>query len=228
MAKDPAFLFYPGDYLRDTQCLSESVQVAYDRIMCEHMRNICITQKQLKFFTKRLTPDEVEELLCVLTAVEGGYQITWVAESINKRKDYSDSRRTNRAGKNKKDIINISKSYDEHMENENINEAKSEFVLKKGEKLEFELNLSDFGKIVEFVRILTRELITHDQITERWEAFKIESESESYLSREKKINHFRNWLKNRIKNGEFKSSNSNGNGKLGTSAARDQYLQGLT
>jgi len=66
MAKDPAFLFYPGDYLRDTQCISENCQVAYDRIMCEHMRNICITHQQLKFFTKRLTEEELEELKMVL------------------------------------------------------------------------------------------------------------------------------------------------------------------
>ena len=65
MAKDPAFLFYPGDYLRDTQTMSEGTQVAYDRIMCEHMRNICISKKQLKFFTKRLSEDEIEELMMV-------------------------------------------------------------------------------------------------------------------------------------------------------------------
>ena len=29
MAKDPAFLFYPGDYLRDTQCLSSNAQASY-------------------------------------------------------------------------------------------------------------------------------------------------------------------------------------------------------
>jgi len=118
MSKDPAFLFYPGDYLRDTQCLSESVQVAYDRIMCEHMRNICISQQQLKFFTKRLSDDEREELMMVLSKVEGGYQITWVAESIEKRKAYSESRRKNRSTSSK----NISKTYDEHMENEIENE----------------------------------------------------------------------------------------------------------
>ena len=67
--KDFAFMFYPGDYLRDTQCLSERVQVAYDRIMCEHMRNICISQQQLKFFTKKLTDEEMEDLLMVLTKV---------------------------------------------------------------------------------------------------------------------------------------------------------------
>ena len=117
MAKDPAFLFYPGDYLRDTQTLSEKSQVAYDRIMCEHMRNICITKQQLKFFTKRLSEDEIEELKFVLTEIKGGYQIEWVAESIIKRKEYSNSRRKNREGKKK----NISKTYDLHMENENEN-----------------------------------------------------------------------------------------------------------
>ena len=121
MAKDPAFLFYPGDYLRDTQCLSESVQVAYDRIMCEHMRNICITQQQLNFFTKRLTSDQKEELLMVLTKKGGGYCIEWVVDSIEKRRSYSESRRKNRVGSKKKDTSKLKKdmlTYDSHMENE--------------------------------------------------------------------------------------------------------------
>jgi len=118
MAKDPAFLFYPGDYLRDTQCLSEACQVAYDRIMCEHMRNICISQAQLKFFTKRLSEDEIAELKSVLTENESGFFIAWVAESISKRKSYSESRAQNRRGKPKEHMSNISTSYVQHMENE--------------------------------------------------------------------------------------------------------------
>lgn len=117
MANDPAFLFYPGDYLRDTQCLSEPVQVAYDRIMCEHMRNICISQAQLDFFTKRLNSEQKKELLMVLKKTNTGFQIGWVAESIEKRRNYSESRRKNRT-KTK----NISSSYDKHMEIEIVNE----------------------------------------------------------------------------------------------------------
>ena len=126
--KDPAFLFYPGDYLRDTQMLSEKTQVAYDRIMCEHMRNICITKQQLNFLTKRLSPEELEELKMVLTEIKGGYQIEWVADSITKRKAYSESRRKNREGKTKEDMNNTSSTYDKHMENEseNVNEVKEE------------------------------------------------------------------------------------------------------
>jgi hypothetical protein len=119
MKKDFAFLFYPGDYLRDTQCLSEKTQVAYDRIICEHMRNITISQQQLNFFTKRLTQEEKDELFLILDKVSGGYQINWVVESINKRKSYSESRRNNR----NKTHNNICNSYVNHMEieNENIN-----------------------------------------------------------------------------------------------------------
>lgn len=118
MAKDPAFLFYPGDYLRDTQCLTESVQVAYDRIMCEHMRNICISQPQLNFFTKRLNEDQKQELMMVLESNEEGFFIPWVHESIIKRKAYSESRSKNR----RKSYDNHMKTYEHHMENENANE----------------------------------------------------------------------------------------------------------
>ncbi|MCE5212621.1 MAG: hypothetical protein LLG40_13845 [Deltaproteobacteria bacterium] len=118
MSKDPAFLFYPGDYLRDTQNFNEHQQVAYDRIMCEHMRNICITQSQLNFFTKRLNEQEKEEFLTYLTKVDGGFCIEWVAESIEKRRVYSEGRRVNRSKKEN----NICESYDEHMEIEIENE----------------------------------------------------------------------------------------------------------
>ncbi len=138
-SKDPAFLFYPGDYLRDTQCLSERSQVAYDRIMCEHMRNICISKSQFIFFTKKMTPDEISELKMVLLETDKGFQIEWVVASILKRKAYSESRRENRVSKPNKHMKNISKSHDEQMENENedvnenINRDKVEFVNPFGE-----------------------------------------------------------------------------------------------
>ena len=140
MAKDPAFLFYPGDYLRDTQNLGEAAQVAYDRIMCEHMRNICISQKQLNFFTKRMNESDVDELMFVLEECEGGFHIPWVSESITKRKQYSESRRNNRKGKK---TNNISSTYDKHMENEiedvivNKKETKKKRLKEKDREVEF-------------------------------------------------------------------------------------------
>lgn len=113
-----AFLFYPGEYLRDTQCLSENAQVSYDRLMCEHIRNtsgeIYVPQLRIKFFTKKLTDEEREELMSVLKKVNDGFQIRWVAESISKRTGYVQSRRNNRMSKIKNNSNNISKTYDEH------------------------------------------------------------------------------------------------------------------
>lgn len=119
MAKDPGFIFYPGDYLRDTQVLSEHSQVAYDRIMCEHMRNICISKSQLNFLTKKLSDNDKNEIMSVLAEVKGGFQIPWVASSIIARRAYSASRRNNRKGKKGKDMSPLSDSYDSHMDNEN-------------------------------------------------------------------------------------------------------------
>jgi hypothetical protein len=137
MAKDPAFLFYPGDYLRDTQCLSEKSQVAYDRIMCEHMRNISsdmnkigVSQDQLNFFTKRLNEEEKADLLHVLKKEGALYQIEWVALSICKRRNYSESRAENRRKKPKEDM----KSHLPHMENAIENEN-IERIIKQLESL---------------------------------------------------------------------------------------------
>ncbi len=163
MANDPAFLFYPGDYLRDTQTLSEKTQVSYDRIMCEHMRNICISKRQLKFFTKKLNEDEIEELMFVLTEVEGGFQITWVADSISKRKRYSESRRNNRKGKKKEDVKNISETYDSHMENENENENINEIEVK--DEIEIKSKKIEFQKIIDIFNSVCKNLPEVQKIT---------------------------------------------------------------
>lgn len=138
MAKDPAFLFYPGDYLRDTQCLSELAQVAYDRIMCEHMRNISkdvsnigITQDRLNFFIKRLNELEKSDIYHVLKKTGALFQIEWVAESICKRKTYSENRAENRKGKSKEHV----KTYDSHMENEIVIEDENEIKDKNDTKI---------------------------------------------------------------------------------------------
>lgn len=120
--KSPAFLFYPGDYLRDTQCLSENAQVAYDRIMCEHMRNICISQQRLKFFIKKLNDEEKEELFNTIEKIEGGFHIPWVSRSITKWSAYSESRRQNRLGKKSEKKKRVKKTYVPHMEKEKENE----------------------------------------------------------------------------------------------------------
>lgn len=228
MAKDPAFLFYPGDYLRDTQCLSEACQVAYDRIMCEHMRNICISQEQLNFFTKRLSDEEKKELLFILTKIDGGFQIEWVAESIVKRKEYSNSRAKNRTSKTKKDMF----TYDKHMVIENENENKEVFInIKETENEKITpspdneylwVNIknsffNDFRWIEKFCR---DKFLIQDKLKVLMDDFINDIElKEDYKELKELKSHFTNWFNSKLKtNG---AGNNQGGAKLSPSQGRE-------
>ena len=221
-------MFYPGDYLRDTQCLSEPVQVAYDRIMCEHMRNICISQAQLNFFTKKLSAEEKQELLMVLTEIPGGFQIDWVVTSITKRIAYSESRSKNREGKTK----NISKSYDSHMESEDENEI--EDVIKKKKRVSKIFRETEFFDLPTFSAAFDGT---------KYESANMEYYHESILNwsdskGEKKLDWIaaaKGWMIRDIKENKFIDKNFNHgnkaftkpNGQLGTSAARFEGIKNL-
>lgn len=199
MAKDPAFLFYPGDYLRDTQCLSEKSQVAYDRIMCEHMRNICIRQEQLNFFIKRLNEDEKNEICSLLTKIKGGYQIEWVAESICKRKDYSESRRKNREGKPK----NISTSYDSHMENaiesEDVNRIKNSDNSKIEDSTVLSVFVLEAAEMNQFTHTGDRNT---EFIKNQWEIFVLERNNDPPYKKAQNNGrlgeYFLNWIRTKF------------------------------
>lgn len=205
MANDPAFLFYPGDYLRDTQCLSERAQVAYDRIMCEHMRNIRISQTQLDFFTKRLTPDEKSEVLMVVVKTSSGYQIPWIAESIVKRREYSESRRKNKLSKGK-EKTNISLSYVQHMDNVIENENEIVIGLKKESKIIVKkVYVTDKIKIIYDLELF---FTTTGQIEDirranwtRFEDFMIENPGKIFDEDSHVYNAFKNFSTSSPKNG---------------------------
>ena len=132
------FKFYPGEYLRDTQNLSESQQVAYDRIMCEHIRYnqvdaISVSISQLRFFTKRLTPEEKEEIMLVLEEVSTpngpGFCIPWVAREVRKALNFNRSRVNNL---NKNDIEPHMGNHIGIRYNKESNESKKEIKKEKG------------------------------------------------------------------------------------------------
>lgn len=188
-ANQIGFFFYPGDYLRDTQCLSENAQVAYDRIMCEHVRNICVSRQQFNFFTKKLTPSEKDDLMHVLEEKNGNFQIKWVADSVKNRMKYVDSRRKNRLGK-KEDTSstcdNHMKSYDYDMEKEI--EKEIEIVKEpEKEKVDYQKIADDFNRIcasLPQVQKLTdkrrksiRARINEHGLAEVYNAFKITAKS---------------------------------------------------
>lgn len=151
--KDPAFLFYSSDFLSGTMLMTDEEVGQYIRLLClQHQKghlkekdilNICKTHNE-EIFSKF----KIDE--------EGNYYNERLETEINKRKAYSESRRNNRKKKEEKttyeeDMKNICNSYEEHMENENININKNINIIKnnskrdsKGKKEEEKIHFADF------------------------------------------------------------------------------------
>ena len=144
--KDPAFLFYSSDFLSGTMLMTDEEIGQYIKLIClQHQKghlkekdilNICKTHNE-EIFSKF----KIDE--------EGNYYNERLETEINKRKAYSESRRNNRKKKEEKttyeeDMKNICNSYEEHMENENININNNSKKDSKGKKEEEKIHFADF------------------------------------------------------------------------------------
>ena len=134
MNKDPAFLFYPSDFLVGTMLMSNEEVGKYIRLMCiAHSKGGYLTKQDM---FKICNTDDKDVLDKFNIDDEGVYYNERLLSEITKRKKYSDSRRNNRKGKeeNKEDMNIICDSYDTHMENENINSISSNSLSLKNKK----------------------------------------------------------------------------------------------
>ena len=120
MNKDPAFLFYSSDFLVGTMLMSNEEVGKYIRLIClAHQKGGYLTKDDM---FKICNENDKDVLNKFYVDDEGIYYNERLLSEIVKRKKYSDSRSNNRKGKKEekeKDVSNISKTYDEHMENEN-------------------------------------------------------------------------------------------------------------
>lgn len=165
--KDPAFLFYSSDFLSGTMLMSDEEIGQYIKLLClqhqkghlkeKDMLNICKTYNE-EIFSK-FKKDE-----------EGNYYNERLEYEANKRKAYSESRRNNRKKKetHEEDMKNICNSYEEHMENENINENINTTVIKnkrkRGFKGEKEKEKQHFAEFVSMTNTEYEKLVsTHGE-----------------------------------------------------------------
>jgi hypothetical protein len=119
MSKDPAFLFYSSDFLTGTLLMSMEQKGKFITLLCiQHQKGHMIEKDMLQICG---TYDE-DIFSKFKKDNDGKFYNERLKEEVEKRKAYSESRRNNR--KKKEDMIDISKTYDEHMENENENENK--------------------------------------------------------------------------------------------------------
>lgn len=132
MSKDPAFLFYTSDFLIGTSFLTNEQIGKYIRLLCHQHQNGHLKEKDMLKICETYDEDIFEKFE---KDENGLFFNVRLDEEIFKRKAYSESRRNNRKKKetHEKDMLNISKTYDEHMENENENEI----VNKKENKSRF-------------------------------------------------------------------------------------------
>ena len=93
MAKDPAFLFYTGDFSTGTQFFTDEQVGKYIRLMMAQHQHGHLSEKQMIFICKE-RDDMIFEKFKVDS--EGKYYQERLENECNKRKAFSESRRNNR------------------------------------------------------------------------------------------------------------------------------------
>ena len=132
MAKDPAFLFYTGDFTTGTQFLSDEQVGKYIRLLMAQHQHGRLSEKQVIIICKIYD----NEIMSKFKKDDDGFFYNERLESeVSKRKAFSESRSNNKKGKTK-DLFMTSKSYDNHMEDENENKDENKDEIKKEVKKE--------------------------------------------------------------------------------------------
>ena len=206
MAKDPAFLFYPNDFDSKTKFFSDEQVGKYLRLLIAEFQHGRLSEKQVLFICK----SHDEEVMKKFTKDENNLYFNERLElEISKRKKFSASRSNNRKGKKKKDIKNISKSYDSHMENENKNENENKIIVRGKSYLSSDFNGLPEQYIhssIQLIKISQKIDLSESQVLQMWESFKVQNLTGEthYNSQNKVYLHFTNWLKNQ----KFKDATS--------------------
>ena len=93
MAKDPAFLFYPGDFTTGTQFFTDDEVGIYVRLLCAQHQHGRLNKKQFDFIC-RIDNDLIKSKF--LIDVDGLFYNERLETESDKRKAFSESRRNNR------------------------------------------------------------------------------------------------------------------------------------
>lgn len=128
MAKDPAFLFYPGDFNTGTQFFTDEQVGKYIRLLMAQHQHGHLSEKHVLHICKTYDNDVMNKFLKDSSGLWFNQRLD---NEIVKRKKYSESRSENRKSKK-----NISNTYVQHMENENENINKDVLLNKESIKKE--------------------------------------------------------------------------------------------
>jgi uncharacterized protein YdaU (DUF1376 family) len=120
MGKDPAFLFYPGDWLGGTMGMTLEVKGAYLELLIFQFNNGPFTEAQAKQVLSICSASVWDNLRKKFAKEGDKYYSKRLTEEVDRRKKFSESRRNNAKGH--KLPSKTPKAYAQHMEAENENE----------------------------------------------------------------------------------------------------------
>lgn len=177
MATDPAFLFYPADASEDTQFMNRLERGAYFDLLKAHKKFSRFTLEIIKKVLGRDFESCWHSIESILAKDETGYFITWVDNSIEKRKVFAQAQKDRIKNYHKRKSLesvtepipslNTGTTNVQPLGNENVigNENENEIKGGVGEIQSFEilnipcnqdepppkpLNAPDFEKVIEF------------------------------------------------------------------------------
>ena len=161
MAKDPAFLFYYADAASDVSHMNRLERGCYfDFLQAQKKFGPLPIESIQKILGKDFETCWQSLKMC-LTYVNDMYYIAWLQDSIEKRKNYSDSRAKNRKGQNNSKNKESGSTYVKHMVNENVIEDVNE--IRKGVQGENKLEASSQQLEADFhdYELWTSSIIEH-------------------------------------------------------------------
>jgi uncharacterized protein YdaU (DUF1376 family) len=191
MAKDPALLWYPSDWISGTIGMTLEQKGAYMELL--------MMQFSRGHMTSHMIGQVVGQLwVNVQDKFKQDDNGLWFNERLDiekeKRKKFTESRRNNVSGENQhtkkgkvstKKINHMNGHMTSHMENVNENTNNNVLVLSEVE----------IGKTIEFIKITGQRLLTSMEVMNYWQAFLIHSKDDFHLSNGDMKKHFRNWIK---------------------------------
>jgi uncharacterized protein YdaU (DUF1376 family) len=231
MSNDPAFLFYTGDFTTGTQFFTDEQVGIYIRLLMAQHQHGHLSDKQVKMICR--THDE-DVMLKFEKDSDGKFFNKRLEDEIFKRKKYSLSRSENKKGKTK-DMLIISKSYDNHMENENENENKD--INKDKSKIK---NLNGISyEISKLSLVMQSQDSWLESIARKYKCsitfatdkildfiIHLEAQGEESKTLQDAKSHYDNWFRIQ-KDLKLKTKNNGTNRKAGSPIPQDELLQAV-
>lgn len=229
MAKDPAFLFYPGDWLGGTMGMTYEEKGAYLELLVMQWNCHRITND----VAKRMLGNELwQKISHKFSKDANGFFNKRLEEEIQKRRKHSEKQRDNANKRWKKDVCDgIANAMPLENENENINEdvfmdrgvGKGWNVNPGEDEIDLELPDVKAGAVTELFGIAKNHTLTKKELDGLWSIFKRQNFTgvKYYQSVNDVYSHFINWCKNQNINGSTTHrGNSTTGAKAGTSSSR--------